>query len=126
MPNYNNWLVSNEMDVVDPAQRAVLCWRRIQDRPTSIILNRSTTTSSANLAAQTVRIEYGETANFARNDVSGGSTRDTWVIGVKGHPTVADTDIKAGDRFAIGGLTYRVSDVIFVPGEVQARCERVS
>lgn len=121
MPNFNNWLTSN-IDVVDPEQRAVLCWRRIQDRPTSVQFKRDATL----LDAQTVRIEYGETANFVRNDVSGASTRDVWVIGVEDHPTVADTNVKAGDRFTIGRLSYQVRDVIKVPGEVQARCERVS
>jgi len=44
-------------------------------------------------------------------------------VGVKDHPTVTDTDIQRGDTFALNGINYRVVDLVFVPGEVQARCE---
>lgn len=126
MPDFNQWLNATNIDVVDAETRAAQCWKRIQDRPTSVVLNRSTATSAANLAAQTMRIEYGEQSNFTRNDVSGATKRDVWAIGVRSHPSVADTDIQAGDRFAIGGMSYKVMDIILVPGEVQARCERQS
>ncbi len=122
MPTFSNWYQDNGLTILTASERAVRCWIRIQDRPTSIMLDRDGTP----LAAQTVRIEYGEQADLQRGDVAGAGVRDVWVIGVKSHPntSIVDTDIKARDRFAINYETYMVIDVIAVPGEVQARCER--
>lgn len=122
MPTFSNWYQANDLDVLSASERAVRCWMRIQDRASSIVIDRDGST----LSAQTVRIEYGEQADPHRSDVAGAGVRDVWVIGVANHPSVADTNIRARDRFALNYETYVVVDVISVPGEVQARCERLS
>ncbi len=125
MPNFGKWLAGNRMDVINPEERAVLCWKRIQDRPISITIIRS----GAQLAAQTVRLEYEETANYRRTEeVTKGADREVWVIGVAGHPdeAVVDTNIQPEDLFNMNYQQYRVMDVVPVPGEVQVRCQRIS
>lgn len=120
MPDLEAWLAN---DVVRPGTRAVLAWRRINDRPTSIIIRRGGTT----LDAQTVRIEW---SGYAREDedievavdAMPGVGRLT-VFGVRGHPTLPDTDIQRGDRFIIGAAEAEVLAVMLPPGEAQAVCE---
>ena len=125
MPNFDNWTANSELTPATAEQRAVLAWNRIQDRPSSVTLSRDGTGA---LSAQTVRIEYGETSGPQRGDVGQTNIRDVWLIGVVDHPDtdVDDTDIQEHDRFAMNYQTYVVLDVIRLPGEVQARCERVA
>jgi hypothetical protein len=120
MPDLEAWLAN---DVVRPSERAAMAWRRINDRPTSITIRRGGVT----LAAQTVRIEW---SGYAREDedievavdAMPGVGRLT-VFGVRGHPTVPDTDIERGDRFIIGAAEVEVIVLLLPPGEVQAVCE---
>lgn len=99
--------------------RAADAWRRIQDKPTSIVLKRSTTL----LDAQTVRIEFssGATEQQTANSVPG--FLNVTIFGVKDHPTISDTDIQRGDRVVLGNTEYEVVGVIASIGEVQAFCE---
>jgi hypothetical protein len=109
MPNLANWVG------VDRAEDA---WKRIQDKPTSITIVRGKTEE---LDPQTVRIEFDNTTNEITG--SGGtiiSVQRGKVFGVRDHATVADTDIKKGDRFGIDGTVYRVLSVIRQTGEIQA------
>ena len=45
------------------------------------------------------------------------------LFGVQGHATVADTDIRTGDRFVLDNTEYEVSHVVKTTGEVQAHAE---
>ena len=49
------------------------------------------------------------------------------VYGVKGHPSedVPDSDIDEGYEFLIDGNLFRVTDIIPVPGGIQAVCKGV-
>lgn len=120
MPDFEAWLAN---DVVRPGARAAEAWRRISDRPTSITIRRA----GASLPAQTVRIEWGGSAREDEDievavDAMPGVGRLT-AFGVRGHPTVTDTDIQRGDRFTLGASEVEVIALLLPPGEVQAICE---
>ena len=97
--------------------------RRISDQAVTITIQRGAET----LDAQTVRIEFGDSAREdldlrrGLNVVPG--VQRVVVFGVRNHPTVADTDIQRGDRFVVGATEFEVIGVISAPGEVQAICE---
>jgi hypothetical protein len=116
MPDFAAWRRSERAWALD-------AWRRIEDAPTAITIRRGEDT----LEAQTVRVEMGSGAREDR-DLRRGlnvlpGVRRAVVFGVRGHPTVGDTDIQRGDRFVIGATEFEVVGVIDAPGEVQAVCE---
>jgi len=123
MADFNAWLAQGN-EAISATNRAVDAWNRIQRNPTSITLVRGAVEQSA----QTVRIEFDNAVDSEYRGDGGGisSGRDAVIFGVKNHPTVDDTDIQRGDRFAINGQQYRVIQTILVPGEVQATCEVLS
>lgn len=89
----------------------------IADKPTSIVVTRGATT----LAAQTVRIE--EQRNSRQVQTPGGQVFqvDALVFGYYDHATIANTDLKPGDRFAFRGVRYEI--LMLAPntvGSVQA------
>ncbi len=116
MPDFESWRGSE-------AARALDAWARISDRAVTITIQRGAET----LDAQTVRIEFGDSAREdldlrrGLNVVPG--VQRVVVFGVRNHPTVADTDIQRGDRFVVGATEFEVLGVIGAPGEVQAICE---
>lgn len=115
MPNIANW--------VGQQDRSVDAWRRISEKPTSIIVVRG----NADLPAQTVRLEWNNTTNEitgAGNTIV--SVQRATLFGVKGHQTIADTNIKKGDRFKAHDMIFRVLSVIPQTGEIQALCEVTS
>lgn len=81
-------------------------------KPTSITVKRGATT----LSAQTVRLETLASQRAVVGE--GGITHqcDALLLGYYGHPTVANTDIQAGDRFRAGGVDYEV--IIKMPAHV--------
>lgn len=112
----SNWFGDVAVPQIDPEARAIAAWQRIQDRPSEVILNRE----GSPLAAQTMRIEM-----VARRDTLVGPAGQTLVLpvrlfGVRGHPTVSDTNLQRLDRFALNGLIYEVQSVVEYAGEVQA------
>lgn len=120
MPTLDNWFNASGAFAISASARAADAWRRIQDKPTSITLVRN----GSDLAAQTVRLEYDNTSNDTEAGGAGKSSkRSLTVFGVKGHATVADTNILRSDRFAINGVKYQVIDVIYSIGELQAKAE---
>jgi|GEM_PF-2320589 len=120
MANITAWLVGN--NAPSASERAVLAWRRIQDKPTSITIKRDSIT----LPAQTVRIEYSESERLVMGEANGASAvRDVVVFGIKTHPTLANTDLKYGDMFAFDGAIFRVVMTISTIGEIQAKAEAI-
>lgn len=81
-------------------------------KPTSITIRRGSTT----LAAQTVRLETLASQRAVVGE--GGVTHscDAMALCYFNHPTVANTDIQAGDRFAANGVFYEV--VLKMPAHV--------
>lgn len=93
------------------------------DRPTSIgdlIAIKSTAITvrrgAATLDAQTVRLETLSSQRAVQTD--GGVTHmiDALALGYLNHPTIADTDLQVGDRFAAAGVAYEV--VMVMPAHV--------
>ena len=120
MINFDLWLDSTddllETPAEDEAARAVLAWRRIQDKPTSITVIRVGT-------AQTVRLEYDSAAGERPGEAGTAGTRGLIVFGVQNHPSVDDTNIRRNDRFIYGSEEYQVIDVMETLGEIQATAE---
>lgn len=126
MSNPANWRTGDRRISVTTV-RAVAAWKRIQDRPGSIVLTRG----SSDLSAQTVRLEFANAQGsipMPQGPAGTAHVRRLTVIGVKDHPDaqIADTDIQTGDRFRLDGENYRVTDVAEYPGEVQAQTERAT
>lgn len=121
MPDFNAGYATGRIHVNGDEIKAMLAWRRIEQRGTVVRLYRA----GAYLPEQTVRVEYSTGApKTAGSDVSRSSERDVILFGVRGHPwgSVIDTDIAVGDRFVLAGetITYQVESVVTLPGEVQA------
>ncbi|MBZ0293570.1 MAG: hypothetical protein K8L99_13465 [Anaerolineae bacterium] len=108
------------------ADRAVDAWNRIQDKPNSINVRRiSSSSSKTTLAAQTVRIEVDNTAMDAPATDSAQSGKQRLVIfGVRGHCSIANTDLQQGDTFKYNERSWRVIAVNLENlGELQAMAE---
>lgn len=77
-------------------------------KPTSIVIRRA----GSSLGAQTVRLETLASQRMVAGE--GGVTHacDAHLQGYRNHPTVADTDVQAGDRFVADGVSYEVAIVL--------------
>lgn len=120
MPDFDAFLGNRGNRAISATARAIMAWQRIQDRATSITVYRGSVAQTA----QTVRIEYSSVTN-ERREAGQASLRDIVIFGVQDHPDVSDTNLQKGDQFTLTDGTYRVIDVIDLPGEVQARAERI-
>lgn len=103
--------------------RALDTAARIAERPTSIVIIRA----GAKLAAQTVRIEPlsmpGERRERRGENAIVVNTA-ALVTGYKGHDTIADTNIRRGDRFLADGRMMTVTAVLVgVPDRTLAIAE---
>jgi len=110
MPDLSAWRMSN---------RAHDAWRRISEKPSSVVLKRGATL----LPAQTVRVEANSLPSEVEGPAGISSIMRVTLFGVRGHESVADTNIQRGDVFGLNGTRYRVVHVIHQTGEVQASCE---
>lgn len=100
--------------------RAALAWRRINDKPTSVVFK---TPAGATLSAQTVRIEPDNQADMAASEAGMGQVRKIVIFGVRDHATVTDTDIDDGYRFNYQGDEYRCVGILTTIGEIQGYFE---
>lgn len=103
------------------APRAANAWRRIQDKPSSVAFKKPDGTT---LAAQTMRVEYDNRASLAQSEAGAAPNRKLILFGIKGHATLADTDMEEGYRFVFDNDEYRITDVLPTIGERQATCEQ--
>lgn len=106
MPNFNAWggaaLLGNWIGEIN---RAYDVEQLIADLPTSIVVTRA----GVQLAAQTVRLELLSTKPAVdAGDVATTAQADVLIVGYGGHPSIADTDLKRGDRFFANGQMYEV------------------
>lgn len=125
MPSIASWLgTAPDLEALPTAtvqQRAALAYRRILDKPTTVVLK---TSAGVNRASQTVRIDSDNSASPAESAAGAAPKRKVVILGVKGHATLADTIIQEGDRFVHENDSYRVVDVIrSLIGEIQAVAE---
>lgn len=131
MVDFANWY--GHSGSPNAARRAVRNWALIQRNATTLTIDRD-----GDKHTVTVRLEYDNDARWLGEAGLAGrgqgsvqasgvvATRDLIVFGVKDHPTEDDTDLKTGDRFAIGKILWEIRDVIEVTGGVRARAERLS
>jgi len=96
----NSFALSDWIDV----DRGVDTARLIADKSTSITVIRAGVAQTA----QTVRIE--DMGRPREVQTEGGQTAiaDTLILGYKGHPTITNTSLQTGDRFASGGVSYEI------------------
>jgi hypothetical protein len=121
VPNLNAWYAaSGRIDnTISPTSRAIDAWHRIQANPTSIMIFRVG-------SAQQFRVESGTGAGELAGPAAQQAVRQVILFGVNGHPTVANSNIQSKDRFVLGNTEYDVTDVLSVPGEVQAFAQAVT
>ena len=115
MPSIDAWAgnsfpLSDWSDDVDPGVDNA---RLVADKSTSITVLRGSST----LSAQTVRIEdLGGRGRQVQIEAGVMAQADMLILGYKGHPTLADTNLQRGDRFVAGGVAYEV--IVVTPGLV--------
>lgn len=124
MPTISAWLSdTGDLGGIPAAteqQRAAQAWRRINDKPTSIVFRLTT---GSTIAAQTVRLESDDRASPAESAAGAAPKRKLIIFGIRNHATLASTDIKEGYRFTLLNDEYRVNDLIITLGEVQGIAE---
>jgi len=105
MPSADAWTGSSMplSDYID-VDRGVDTARLVADKSISITVVRA----GAAQSAQSVRIEALGSPREIETDGGNTAQADALVIGYKGHPTIADTDLQRGDRFAVGGVSYEI------------------
>lgn len=122
--NFDAWLgETGALQPPDAAARAVAAYRRIQDKPSSVAF---VTPAGASVAAQTVRIEYDDSAARVESDAGNTGRRRLVIFGVRDHPTIADTVVDTGYRCRIDAKNFAVIEVIKTIGEIQAIAEALS
>lgn len=113
MPDIDAW-AGNTFPLsawLDDISASVDTARILADKATDIVLVRA----GVELDAQSVRIE--DLRDRPRSyQTEGGDTglAEILILGYSNHPTITDTNIQRGDRFALDGAAYRV--VAVVPG----------
>lgn len=117
MPSFSNWLTTT----LAQQHRADDAWQRIQEKPTSVVLKRN----GSDLTAQTVRLEMDSTVQRNGSQVADVDMQRIVVFGVKGHETVADTNIQRGDRLVAYSTQWEIDLVVVTFGEVQGIGRRV-
>lgn len=95
---------------------------RISEKPTTVVFRDA---KGVALAAQTLRIEYDNSASASESAAGAVSSRKLILFGVAGHETIPDSDIKKGYRFVREKREYEVVSVIYQSGEIQAVAQTV-
>lgn len=103
MPNFANW-IGSEGDPVIIAE--IIGYKSVS--------TGTITRGSGTVAAQTIRLETLSGSRQVQGQ--GGITYmiDAMALGYKGHATIADTDLKVGDRFTVALQTFEV--IAIAPG----------
>jgi len=108
MPGIDDWLGSTAiLDDWFDSDRGVDTARVIAEKPTNISIIRR----GAVLEAQQVRLEPMGAASYFTNlpgTIAESISTMVVMIGYKGHPSIADTDAKRGDRFYYGEQQYEI------------------
>ena len=118
--DFSLWL--SDTAAIPASGRAAAAWARINDKPTSVTFRKP---DGTDLDAQTVRLEYDSRVSESESPAGQTPVRKLIIFGVKDHDTVTDTDIGEGYRFNYQSDAYRVVDIIYTIGEVQAVAEAI-
>lgn len=122
MPDLGAWLGDTDplATWTDDIDRAHDVARHIAAQPASITVTRA----GVALTAQTVRLEPTGGAAERLFNIGALSKGGVIVVGYKDHPTITDTSLQRGDRFAYGGQWYSVTQVLpNTPGRLLAVAE---
>jgi hypothetical protein len=126
MLTYSNWLsgtvTTAQERTLREQERAADAWKRIGEKPQSVAFKNAAGTT---LAAQTVRVEVDNRASDSISAAGAAPKMKAIVFGIRGHATLANTDIKEGYRFVYGNDEYRCIDIILQTGEIQGVFEAV-
>jgi len=110
MPDLSAWGVGRAEDTA----------ARITAQPVSIVVIRD----GAKLDAQTVRVEPLGLPGQQRGENATVANTGVLITGYKDHATIADTDLRRGDRFVVDGQMITVTAVlVVVPGRLVAIAE---
>lgn len=117
MPDIDAW-VGNVFPLAawtDDIDAGVDTARLIAEKPSSIVVTRWSNGSDATLGAQPIRIEdLSRNPRFMRGEGGATAVLTLLIVGYRGHPTIADTDLQMGDEFVLNGTPYKVR--MIVPG----------
>lgn len=128
MPDFSAWMnwrdtehLEGWLDDANPASEVAFI---VGHRGVSITLVRGSTP----LAAQTVLLVPASGGRTTTPEPTGGAGvagKDyVFLIGTRGHPTLADFNVARGDRFTLDGARYEVTYVDkTMAGKTEARAE---
>ena len=95
---------------------ASVAWATILDKPSDVVF---ITPLGLTLPSQKVRLESANRATVQQSASGMGPLRELVIFGVRGHATVADTDMQEGYIFVYDKDEYTCVDVIVDIGEIQ-------
>ena len=101
-------------------QRAKDAAWRISQKPTTVVFKAGAGATAAARPAQVVRIEVDNRASMLSSTAGAAPRMQAIVYGVRGHPSIPDTDIKEHYTFKHLGDDYTIVDIILQLGEIQA------
>lgn len=133
MPNINRWMTDLNKagawlaDIENEARSEHFTHRTITDKPSTITISRQNGTTFTALSPQVVRLELNRIAPDNNIGPAAREHRANGIlIGYRNHPTITDTDIEVGDRFAYDNTHYEIRFIFpETPGNVQAWLEVV-
>lgn len=125
MPNFAAWLGRNTsaldaLPVATIQYRAAKAWDHINDKPTTVAFRTSTGTT---LAAQIMRLEWDNNASLSTSAAGAAPTRKLVIFGVRDHAVEADTVVAEGYRFVYLDDLYRITDITYKHGAIEAHAE---
>lgn len=102
------------------AQRAQDAYRRVMDKPTSIVFRKPQPPGRpSTLPVQTLRVEVDNRASLSTSALGAAPAMAVVVYGWRDHPSLPNSDIAEGYTFVLNGDIYRIEDVILTFGEIQ-------
>lgn len=110
MPGYPSWIGQRgalRLWRTDNNPRTAGVANMITDKPAVIVVIRQ----GVALTAQTVRVDVFGSTSSERMDMGNNAlvnTQRVLVLGYRNHPTIADTDLQANDKFVFDNQSYRV------------------
>ncbi len=122
--DFGGWLGGSGVSLVatQAPLRSQIQWSRILDKPDSLVLRRE----GLDLAPQTLRIELDNGIQDASSPSGDSTSRGGTLFGIKGHPTLPDSDIELWDTFVLDDVEYTVTQVNRQQhGVIQAHIEGV-
>lgn len=120
--SFGDWLTQSSPVAASSSIRAQIQASRTADKLTSVVFLRD----GLEIAAQSVRVEYNNTFTETSSELGVAAERRVTLFAPKGHPTIADLNVRVWDTFRIDEVEYSVMQVNrTLIGQVQVQCEAV-